>query len=273
MTYKFPTVNSERSIIDFTDRTALIIGGASGIGADIVERFVGLSASVIILDLDRDRGEKLSEKFNNTEQKCCFYQIDLNDYSSATNIIKNIGGRFGKIDFIVNSVRPRFSKQTEFLDIDEVDTAFKTMVKAPINIIKECMPYLIKSDSPSVVNISSTNSKTISDQAIGYHISKAALEHASVFLSKNLASKGVRVNCISPGLVDKGANSSLDDVLVNKVVPLGRAGLLREISDVVMFLCSDFSSYISGQNIILDGGMLANDHYSLARSLAYRSED
>ena len=135
-----------------------------------------------------------------------------------------------------------------------------------------CERYLQKAQG-SVVNISSTNSKFVSQQPITYHAAKAALEQVSKWLAVEMGSKGIRVNSILPGLVDqedrkeKLSDNFENNYIIENLVPLKRASNPSDIANLVAFLLSEEASYITGQSLVVDGGITTLDHFYGAKRI------
>ena len=217
----------------FKDKVVVITGGAKGIGARIVERFRKEGAIVEIID--KIKGD--------------WFVGDIADKPFLENCATEIIERFGKVDILVNNALP-LMKGIDECTWDEFLYAQKVGVAAPFYLSK-----LFKDHFPqgsSIINISSSRDRMSQPQTESYTAAKggiAALTHA---LAISLAQK-VRVNSISPGWIDTvGFDASCEDKIQQ---PVGRIGTPDDIASMVLFLCSDEAGFITGENIVIDGGM------------------
>jgi len=174
---------------------------------------------------------------------------DVNKIEKAMDLIKS---KFNSINLIINNARPHLTNNKLSESMKEWDLAHAVLLKAPAQIIIELSGLLITGKG-SVINISSTNARTITHQPLGYHIAKAGIEHLTRFFADKLGESGVRVNAVSPGVIseNKGKYSYIEE----EIIPLKRPAKIQEIVDLILFLSSEKASYINGQNITIDGGM------------------
>lgn len=217
----------------FKDRVVVITGGAKGIGARIAERFRNEGANVEIIDKIEgdwfvgDIGEKkVLEEF-------------------ATYVIK----KHGKIDILVNNALP-LMKGIDNCSWDEFLYSQKVGVVAPFylsKLFKDYFPY-----GSSIINISSSRDRMSQPQTESYTAAKGGISALTHSLAISLSPK-VRVNSISPGWIDTVAYESTPEDKIQQ--PVGRIGTPDDIASMVLFLCSDEAGFITGENIVIDGGM------------------
>jgi NAD(P)-dependent dehydrogenase (short-subunit alcohol dehydrogenase family) len=233
----------------------IIIGGTRGIGRVVVRKFCEL-------------GHKLSvfgqRKVNEKElHGSCFFSIDLTNPLALRNVLEKALAINGKVDNLV--LLQRFRGET-----DSWEGEISVSLTATRNIIEQLQFNF--NDAGSIVLISSHASKNVvSEQPLSYHIGKAALVQLSRWYAVKLGPKNIRVNCVTPGAVLKPEsqdfylkNNDLQN-LFRRITPLGRMGWAEEIADVVLFLCSNKSSFVTGQDIAVDGGLSLHGQESLAR--------
>lgn len=217
----------------FKDKIAVITGGAHGIGKAIAEEFVKEGAKVCIIDIAE--GEH--------------YVGDISKKEVLEAFAEDVIGKHGKIDYLVNNAIP-ITRGISECTFEEFQYALNVGVTAPFYLSKLFMPYF--SAGASIINISSSRDRMSMPQTESYTAAKggiAALTHA---LAVSLAGK-VRVNSISPGWIDT------DDTVYEGAdavqQPVGRVGNPRDITAMVLFLCSEKAGFITGENICIDGGM------------------
>lgn len=220
-------------MFDFKDKVVVVTGGAQGIGKVICEEFQRAGAKVCMIDL----------------QENDYFTGDLSDKECLERFADQVISQHGSVDYLINNAAPIMCGIEE-ASYEDFEYALKVGVTAPFYLTKLFMPYFAK--KASVVNISSSRDRMSYPQTESYTAAKggiAALTHA---LAVSLAGK-VRVNSISPGWIDNDfAVYEGPDAYQQ---PAGRVGNPYDISNMVMYLCSDLSGFITGENICIDGGM------------------
>ena len=216
-----------------TGKTAVITGGAQGIGRAVADAFLREGASVYIID--KQPGE--------------WFVGDVSDKGTLERFAESVIAKSGRVDYLVNNALP-LMKGIDDCSWEEFSYALAVGVTAPFYLTKLLMPYF--SPGASVVNIASSRDRMSQPQTESYTAAKggiAALTHA---MAVSLAGKA-RVNSISPGWIDTtGSEITGADALQQ---PAGRVGKPEDIAETVLFLCSDKAGFITGENICIDGGM------------------
>lgn len=239
----------------------LIIGGTKGIGRAFVGSMVSEDNIVSVV------GRKPPPETDKYSSGVNYWQVDLVEYKKLLKVLPKIISKNGKLTSLVFFQRYRGNN-------DEWQSEIATSLTATKNIIEYLSDKFGSKSEKSIVIVSSLASIYIAqEQPVGYHIVKAGLNHMARFYAVSLGSMGVRVNCISFGAVLK--DESRDFYLKNKklynlyknITPLGRMVDSKNVADVIGFLCSEKSSCITGQNIIVDGGISIQSHETLARRL------
>lgn len=217
----------------FKNKVAVITGGAKGIGKTIADEFKRAGAYVCIID-----------KIQND-----FFTGDIADEETLIKFHKKVISEYGKIDFLVNNAM--LSKGGIFnCSWEDFNYTLRVGVSAPFMLSKLFMNYFNKGGS--IVNISSSRDRMSQKNTESYTAAKGGISALTHALAVSLAGK-VRVNSISPGWIDTEFNEySGSDALQH---PAGRVGNPLDIANMVMFLCSDKASFITGENICIDGGM------------------
>lgn len=257
----------------FKKKVILITGGAKGLGADLVDEFCKIGATVIFLDIDRNAGVKKLKAKKTAKFDCHFYPIDLRDESEIIKVISKIGKKFGIIDVLINNARAPLESKRFPDSMAGWGDAISIMLTAPILLIMHCLPFLQKAKNPSIINLSSTNAKLISQQPISYSVAKAAILQATKQLSCELGNNGIRVNAILPGLIDiadrniKFSDNDINIQITKNIVPLGRAATSQEIFNLAYFLAGEESLYITGQEFIIDGGLTLVDQFFASKKI------
>ena len=220
-------------MFDFKNKVAVITGGAQGIGKCIAEEFEKAGAKVAIIDI----------KENN------YFVGDLADKDSLESFADKVIKDFGKVDFLINNAAPKMCGLTNG-SYDDFEYALKVGVTAPFYLSKLFASYF--DEGASIVNISSSRDRMSQPQTESYTAAKGGISALTHALSVSLSGK-VRVNSVSPGWIDTSyAEYSGADAVQQ---PAGRVGNPLDIANMVLYLCSDMSGFITGENICIDGGM------------------
>jgi NAD(P)-dependent dehydrogenase (short-subunit alcohol dehydrogenase family) len=258
-------------MIDMSGKVLFVTGAGKGLGKAIANKFGSAGASVFIADIDSECGEATSAELRDLGMRAKFCKLDLCNESDIERAVHNCVGEFGGLDVLVNSARPQLKLQAFPDSMSEWDMAMQVLLKAPALTIAAALPELARSGKGSVINISSTNAYQISHQPSSYHVAKSAILQLTRQLAYELGPKGIRVNAICPGIIEPVlkreadiGHSSLKKLVTETVVPLGRAGFVNEITDLVLFLGSEMSTYINGESITIDGGMTIGCSYHSA---------
>lgn len=267
-------VISKEAMPALEGRAAVVTGGARGIGRGIARALSCNGASVLIADVDLDAASDTAAALSSeTGRPCLAIGVDLMESEDVKNMIGSAAIAFGRLDILINNARP-FLNNGRFPDCMETwDVAMNVMVKAPAQAIASALEYFAQVGCGSVVNISSSNARHVSQQPLTYHLAKAAIVHLTRVLASELGDRKVRVNAVSPGLVDIEDRQRMltsdpkNELITKTIVPLGRAATVDEIGQVVAFLCSDAATYVTGQNITVDGGSGLRDQFMCATDI------
>lgn len=245
---------------NFAGRRVLVAGGSRGIGRAVAGAFAQAGASVSICARGRDtleatRAELAAHGVTAHAQVC-----DLGDPKAIVEWVEVAAGALGGVDIVINNASA-FGRG----DTDEGWTASLDVdVQAVVRVSRAALPWLLKAQAPSVVNVSSISAMRPSTRTPAYGAAKAAVVHYTGSQAAMWARQGIRVNCVAPGSIefpggtweDRKAN---DPALYGRIlssIPFGRLGTVDEVADLVLFLASDRACWITGQTIAVDGGQL-----------------
>ena len=231
--YNKTSLKNEEEALMFQNKTAIVTGGAQGIGRCIVDEFKKQGASVCIID--KRPNEYFVGDIGSEQVLREFFQKVISDY--------------GKVDYLINNALP-LSKGLDRCTYDEFNYALRVGVTAPFYLTKLFMPYF--NEGAAIVNISSSRDRMSQPNTESYTAAKGGIASLTHALAVTLAGK-VRVNSISPGWIDTSYREySGADALQH---PAGRVGNPLDIANMALFLCSDKAGFITGENICIDGGM------------------
>ena len=220
-------------MFDFKDKIVVVTGGAQGIGKCICEEFQKYGAKVAVIDIKENS----------------YFVGDLADKNTLEVFADKVIKDFGKVDFLINNAAPKMCG-IEQGSYEDFEYALKVGVTAPFYLSKLFAEYF--SDRASMVNISSSRDRMSQPQTESYTAAKGGISALTHALAVSFAGK-VRVNSISPGWIDTSFTEYSGADAVQQ--PSGRVGNPLDIANMVMYLCSDMSGFITGENICIDGGM------------------
>jgi NAD(P)-dependent dehydrogenase (short-subunit alcohol dehydrogenase family) len=240
-------------------KVVLISGGARGQGASHARLLAGEGAKVMIGDVLDTEGEEVAARLAKEGLDIVYTHLDVTRAADWQAAVAQVEDRFGGLDVVVNNAGVGSFEGVEELGEEEWARVIAVNQTGVFLGIKHTAPALRRRGGGSVVNTSSTMALTATAKSFAYHASKAAIRHMTRSAALALAPH-IRVNCIVPGLVETDFLAGIDQAVLDARVatyPLQRVGRPDEISQAVLFLASDDSSYITGSDIVLDGGALA----------------
>ena len=242
---------------DTQNKSAIVTGGASGIGYAITEKFVREGIRTVIIGRNQ---QKLANAKNQLGDLCIPVCFDLNDLTGIPGQVKQIGDEYGTIDILVNNAG--INQKKEFITVtdQEFESIVRTNVFSMFALSREVVKSMIHKGSGNIINISSMASQYGLPKVIAYTASKSAIEGMTRAMAVELSPRGIRVNCIAPGFIatDMSAKALNDDPeRMHKVIsrtPLATLGSPAAIADAAYFLASGNSGYITGVILPVDGG-------------------
>ena len=242
-------------------KTAIVTGTNRGIGAATVETFAKNGATIWACARDKselfeNRITELAIKFNVQITPIYF---DVTDELEVKKAIREIGKETSRIDVLVNNAGISVEKLFSMTSMDVMRNTMETNFFSQMHISQVVSRYMMKQKAGSIVNVGSVSGVERKEGGTAYGSSKAAVIFSTKTMAFELGHYGIRVNSVSPGFIatDMWENRSkmvIDEI--QKETPLGRQGTPYEVANAILFLASDLSSYITGQNIIVDGGRL-----------------
>ena len=251
-------------------QVAIVTGGGRGIGRAIAKAFAAEGATVIIAELNPEHGTATAQELVDGGGKARFIATQVADRANVEAMVQQVVDEFGRIDILVNNAAI-LGENGPFLEVsqaewDRVIGVNQTGVFICSQVVGRVMAAARRGN---IINIGSVNSYVPQPRCLAYGAAKAAILGMTVLMAEDLAPYGIRANCIAPGPIQ----SNLPDDAApqpSESTIMGRAGLPSEIATVAAFLASDESSYVNGQCITVDGGMLNNGYriYQMARPVA-----
>jgi NAD(P)-dependent dehydrogenase (short-subunit alcohol dehydrogenase family) len=240
-----------------SQKIALVTGAARGIGLAVAKRFLADGWRVALLDIAGDVLEKSVAALARPDATLAL-TCDVSDAKAVASALEELGDRFGRLDALVNNAGvAMFAPMMETSDADW-SRVLAVNLTGPFLCTKAAVPLMRNHGGGAIVNITSISGLRASTLRSAYGTSKAGLAHLTKQLAVELAELGIRVNGVAPGPVDtamaKAVHSPEIRADYHDAIPLNRYGLEEELAEAVFFLCSDRSSYITGQILAVDGG-------------------
>ena len=239
-----------------TGQTAVITGGAQGLGYAIAERFIEEGARVVLGDLNLEATNQAVEKLGGADVARAV-KCDVTAYADVDALVDAALGEFGRFDIMVNNAGITRDATLRKMTEDEFDQVISVHLKGTWNGLRKAASIMREQKSGAIVNMSSISGKVGMIGQTNYSAAKAGIVGMTKAASKELAHLGVRVNAIQPGLIRSAMTEAMPQrIWDSKVaeVPLGRAGEPYEVANVALFLASDLSSYMTGTVLEVTGG-------------------
>jgi NAD(P)-dependent dehydrogenase (short-subunit alcohol dehydrogenase family) len=241
----------------------VVTGGASGIGAATVRRFVREGADVCILDRDLVSAERLASECGG---ETFALELDVRQETAVRRAAERVLSRWGVIDVLVNNAGSELNKTYDETTIDEWDRVLDTDLKGPWLLCKYFVPSMVEHGAGSVINVSSLNGLVGFPLSTAYGSAKGGLVVFTKDMAIELATSGVRINCVCPGVIQTPMMERWTDLMPDKeeakamlrgVMPIGRMGTAEEVAGAILFFASEDSSLCQGALLSVDGGFTA----------------
>ncbi|MBM3924714.1 MAG: SDR family oxidoreductase [SAR202 cluster bacterium] len=244
-------------------KVALITGGASGIGKATVMLFLREGAKVMVADRNRRGIDETVAEGRKISRSVYGVAADVSKLDQISAMVSATVKKFGRIDALVNAAGVLvLTPEIEDVDERDWDQIMDTNLKGLFFCTQSTVRQMLKQGSGSIVNIASITGYQGQTRSIAYSISKAAVMHLTKVAASQCTPRGIRVNAVAPGLIDtpqaRGSSQSAEALARGAANhPMGRIGQPEEMAEVILFLASDASSFISGETILADGGSMA----------------
>lgn len=237
-------------------KTAVITGGASGIGRQTALRLAEEIDNIVILDRNVEAAQDMIDEFLASGKGAKAIALDVTDFAAVKETATEIKKEFGSIDILVNCAGIRKDGLLAMMKEEAFDQVIDVNLKGTFNMIRHIGPIMMKQRGGSIINISSLAGVMGNAGQVNYSASKAGVLGITKSVARELVSRGVRCNAIAPGFIGTEMTVEFEDNdAVLETIPMKRMGSPAEVAELIAFLASEKSSYITGQVINIDGGM------------------
>jgi dihydroanticapsin dehydrogenase len=245
-------------------KRAVVTGGASGIGGATVDLLAERGAAVVFGDIEGERIAERQARLGGAGHRVEAVRTDVGDEAAIVALIERAVEFMGGIDVVINVAGVQRAAPVTETEPDSWDRQFAVNAKSCYLTAKYAVPEMIKAGGGSFVSVASVAAVKGMGGLSAYSASKGAIISLTRSLAVELGPAGIRVNCLCPGWVDTPFNGPIisfmggldaQDVVIKRDVPLGRQALPPEMAEVLVFLASDAASYLTGQAVVVDGGV------------------
>ena len=245
--------------MNFKDKVILVTGAADGIGKGIAIRFAECDGFVIVTDINREKGEELVNSLKDANKKADFIYMNVSDIEKNEKIVSEMINKYKKVDILVNNAGICPIKSYKEITLSEWDKVIRINLTSVFFIIKEISKYMEQMGYGKIVNISSLGAK-IGGINVGPHYvsSKGGIDALTRYFAKNLAKYNINVNAVSMSTTDTSLIKDWDKKIIEGIIkntPLNRIACVDDVANIVLFLSSDKSSFITGEVVNVNGGL------------------
>ncbi|MCT7691031.1 MAG: SDR family oxidoreductase [Lactobacillus crispatus] len=238
----------------YDNKTILISGATGGIGREVVKKFLSYKCSIILIHKHKTlSSERFMDSISDKPANVIEIVIDLTEPTQLKEIENILQSQHLRVNYIINCVGIFVPSLVTSMDVKTLKKLISANLYAPINLVNVALPFLEMNNTSRIINVSSVAAKTTNVGQGAYAISKSGLNIYTKCLAQELSRFKVPVNSISPGFVKTTMSEKYEDKFM-KQIPLKRFATPLEIASLIFYLTSDKSSYITGENIVIDGG-------------------
>ena len=241
-------------------KTVLVTGASRGIGKEVALKYAENGYDVIINYVsDKTDVKALENEFKEKGAECLILKADVSNQDEVQKLVDGAIAKFGKIDVLVNNAGITKDNLLMRMSEEEFDKVIEINLKGTFLVTKAVTKYMMKKRTGSIINLSSVVGVAGNAGQCNYSASKAGIIGFTKSVAKELASRNIRANAVAPGFIETDMTSVLPDNVkeaIHNQIPLKRMGSAKEVAELIYFLGSEKSSYITGQVINIDGGMV-----------------
>lgn len=240
--------------MDFKSKTALVTGASMGIGRAVALKLAEFGAKLVLFDVNFEKLESVKKEIEVYTKDVAIYNCDVSDEQKVYDCVNDVKEKLGSIDILVNNAA-LWRCWNSFVDtpVDEWKKFLDINIMGVVYVTKAVLPDMVEKNYGRIINVASVAGVYGNANMVHYSATKGALISMTKALAKEVADKGVLVNSVSPGSVSDSSDPDINSVQKSELSFMGRTGSNAENANLICFLASDEASYISGQNIQIDG--------------------
>lgn len=240
-------------------KVAIVTGAAQGIGKAIADKLGSAGCDIVIADISGDLLDKACDEISKKGVDVLGVKVDVSSFTSVEELVKKTLDKFKKIDILINNAGITRDNLLLRMSEEDWDRVLNINLKGAFNCIKTVSRQMLKQRSGVIVNVASIIGMIGNPGQANYSASKAGVIALTKTCAKELASRNIRVNAIAPGFIKTHMTDVLPDNVKEELksrIPFNRLGLPEDVANLVLFLVSEDSNYITGQVVRIDGGMV-----------------
>lgn len=240
------------------DRVSLVTGASQGIGEAIAEELGRAGATVVLVDVQKDKLNQVADRLAGLGIKALAYEADVTDSVRAARVVDEVLGSLGRLDHLINNAGITRDSILLRMKEEDWDLVLRVNLKGAFNFSRAALKPMFTARYGRIVNIASVVGLMGNFGQTNYAASKAGLIGFSKSLAREVAARGITVNCVAPGYIATPMTENLPEEVKRAfldIIPMKRFGLPVDVARAVKFLCSDEAAYITGQVINVNGGM------------------
>jgi meso-butanediol dehydrogenase/(S,S)-butanediol dehydrogenase/diacetyl reductase len=255
------------------NEVVIVTGSARGIGAEVARRCAARAMGVVVSDIDDRLGEAVAASIGATGNQAIYCHADVSREEDLARLIDSAVATWGRLDLLVNNAHWEMHTPVTELIADQWDHSQAVLVRSHVLAAKYAVPVMRAQGGGTIINIGSVHGFAVTPEYASYEAGKAAVIHLTRQLARDLGPDGIRVNCICPGYIvteQSGAwlaQHPAHEEFYRRLHPVRRLGTPGDIAELVLFLASPAAGFITGQPIVIDGGMMLEMPLTIARRL------
>lgn len=243
-------------MIDLTGKVSLITGGSRGIGKGIALKLAKAGSDIVLVDITEcDETQSEIEKLG---RRAISLKADVSNTEETKDVVEKALSEFGSVDILINNAGITRDNLLMKMSEEDWDSVLDINLKGSFNMSKALIRSMLKKKNCSIINMASVVGVNGNAGQCNYSASKAGLIGFTKSLAKEVAKKNIRVNAVAPGFIKSDMTDKLSEKVIEEYldnIPLGELGTIDDISNAVLFLASDMSRYMTGQVLVVDGGL------------------